>query len=97
MSDFEKSFPQGIRLDKPRDGAPTFVKGRVGVDVAKFGQWCRDNADDRGWVNFDLLEGKYGLYFQHSKKGGARIQSVERRDYAVQSKTDQPLDDDIPF
>ena len=88
----------GMRVDKPRANAPEFVKGRVGINVAQFGQWMTQNADDRGWVNLDLLLSKEGdLYLKHNEYKGASIQSKDRGNYSVQTKTDQPLDDEIPF
>jgi hypothetical protein len=58
----------GLVVDKPRQGAPAFVKARVGINVAPFGQWLRDNADDRGWVNLDLLLSMAGdLYLKHNE------------------------------
>lgn len=87
----------GMRVDRPRDGAPDFVKGRVGINVTQFGQWLVANADDRGWVNLDLLLSKEGdLYLKHNEYK-PKIQSVDRGNYTVQTKTDQPLDDEIPF
>ena len=94
----------GMRVDKPREGAPEFVKGRVGIEVALFGQWLRDNADDRGWVNLDLLLSTAGdLYLKHNeykrkeRLSEPQIQNVDRGKYSVSSKSDQSLDDDIPF
>lgn len=67
----------GMRVDKPRAGAPEFVKGRVGINVAQFGQWMMQNADDRGWVNLDLLLSKEGdLYMKHNEfKPGTALRS----------------------
>ena len=95
---------QGIRVDKPRVNAPEFVKGRVGINVAQFGQWLVENVDDRGWVNLDLLLSKEGdLYLKHNEfkpkpaLSEPQMQRVDRENYATQTKTDQPLDDKIPF
>jgi hypothetical protein len=64
---------EGMRLDRPRTGAPDYVKGRVGINVAVFERWMRANADDRGWVNLDLMLSKANdYYFKHNewKSGG---------------------------
>jgi hypothetical protein len=100
----EREYPKGIRLDPPAKGRPEFVKKRCGIHLPTLIEWAKDKVDDRQWVNFDLLDGKNGLYFQYSAPparvpdgAGARIQSVDREKYSVSSKTDQPLDDEIPF
>jgi hypothetical protein len=94
----------GMRVDKPRVGAPEFVKGRVGINVSMFGQWLRDNADDRGWVNLDLLLSQAGdLYLKHNefkqkeRLSEPQIQNVDHGKFSTQTKTDQPPDDEIPF
>jgi hypothetical protein len=94
----------GMRVYKPRVGAPEFVKGRVGINVAQFGQWMMQNADDRGWVNLDLLLSKEGdLYMKHNefkpmeRLSEPQIQNVDHGKFSTQTKTDQPLDDKIPF
>ena len=60
-----KKFPAGINFDRPRDGSPDFVKGRMGINLERLLVWAKENnlADD--WINFDLLLSKDGtkLYF----------------------------------
>lgn len=54
----EKKFPEGIRIDKPREGSPDFVRGRIGVEVDKFIEYLKEHKNDKGWVNLDILTSK---------------------------------------
>lgn len=54
----EKEFPIGIRIDKPREGSPDFVRGRIGVEVDKFIDYLKKHKNDKGWVNLDVLTSK---------------------------------------
>jgi hypothetical protein len=60
-----KKFPSGINFDRPRDGAPDFVKGRMGVNLQRLIAWAAENNLTDEWINFDLLQSKDGakLYF----------------------------------
>ena len=80
----EKQFPVGIRIDKPREGAPDFVRGRIGVEVDKFIAYLGEHKNDRGWVNFDILSYKEGgnLYLKLNdwkpKVDGEKVDYPER-------------------
>ena len=64
----EKVYPKGIRVFKPRDGAPEWVLGTVLVTPHEIQQWIADNAqymtDYQGnpQLKLDLLKGKDGPY-----------------------------------
>jgi len=70
MEDPTPIFPDGLMFQRPRDGAPNFVKGSISVKAASFVQFLRDMREkglisEKGWINFDLKESKNKvLYFQ---------------------------------
>lgn len=56
-------FIKGMFLGKPRDGAPSFVKGSMSIKMDDFllnyGNWV----NDRGYINIDLLENQSGEFY----------------------------------
>lgn len=61
----EANFPNGIRFEKPKEGTPEFIKGRISINVPDFITWLDSNKNERGWVNIDLKKSKGGkLYLQ---------------------------------
>ena len=88
----EKVYPKGIRVFKPRDGAPEWVLGTVLVTPHELQQWIADNAqymtDYQGnpQLKLDLLKGKDGPY-------------VAVNTYKPQSSTAaaEPVDPSLPF
>lgn len=62
----EKIFVDGLRFERPREGAPEFVKGRIGIKVADLMAWLQKHGAGQEWLNADLLQSKDGqkLYFQ---------------------------------
>lgn len=58
----KKIYPKGMRWQGPRDKAPSFVKGRLGLFVPDLTNWMNQHANAGGWVNLDVLEGRDGLY-----------------------------------
>ena len=61
----DKQFAEGFFFDRPREGAPEFVKGRLSVNVEKAIAFLGEKKNDKGYVNLDLLQSKDGtkLYF----------------------------------
>lgn len=61
----DKIFAKGIYFDKPREGAPEFIRGRISikvVDAIPFLEMFQSNA---GYVNLDLKKSKEGkLYLE---------------------------------
>lgn len=62
----ETIFADGIFFDKPREGAPDFVKGRVSIKVEEAVKFLQTHKNEKGYVNLDLLKAKEGgkLYFK---------------------------------
>lgn len=62
----ETIFADGIFFDKPREGAPDFVKGRVSIKVEEAVKFLETHKSEKGYVSLDLLKSKEGgkLYFK---------------------------------
>jgi len=63
-----KTYPKGLYMDKPREGAPSFVKGKLSIKYDEFVAWLgtqKEFVNEKGYMKFDLLksdkDGK--LYF----------------------------------
>lgn len=54
----EKIFPKGISFNKPREGAPEFVRGSLSINVNEAVDFLREHANERGWVTIDMLKSK---------------------------------------
>lgn len=81
----ETTFADGFFFDKPREGAPDFVKGRVSIKVAEAIPFLEANKNEKGYVNIDLLKSKEGgkLYFKlntYKKEEKAETAPVEETD-----------------
>jgi len=63
-------FAEGIYFNKPREGAPDFVKGKIALQPEKLYQWSKQYTNDKGYVNIDLKKSKEGkLYLQLNTYG----------------------------
>lgn len=56
----DKKLAKGFYGKQPRQGAPTFVKGSISIKIDDALTWLKENANDKGYVNLDILEGKEG-------------------------------------
>ena len=63
MSD--KIFSEGIYFDRPREGAPEFVRGKLSIKVDTAVAFLTKHKNEKGYVNLDLKESKQGkLYLE---------------------------------
>jgi len=46
------TFPEGMMIKPPRQGAPDFVKGSISIKRLEFIQWLNTKPDE--WVNLDI-------------------------------------------
>ena len=61
----EKIFVDGVRFEKPREGAPEFVKGRLSFKVDEAVAFLQKHKTESGWVNADLKKSAGGkLYLE---------------------------------
>ena len=64
-------FADGIRFERPREGSPEFIKGRISLNPEKLTKFMAEHVNEKGWVNLDLKasrktgeDGKPMLYLQ---------------------------------
>jgi hypothetical protein len=60
--DNKNKFVSGMRCYKPHDKAPDFVKMNI-VVYKDFTDWYKENKDEDGKVNMQLLKSKGGTYY----------------------------------
>lgn len=53
-----KTFPEGIFFNKPREGAPDFVRGSLSFKVDEAVAFLQKHKSDKGYVNLDMLLSK---------------------------------------
>ncbi len=56
----EKKLADGFFWNKAREGAPDFVRGGISVQVDRAVAFLQANANEKGYVNLDLLRSKDG-------------------------------------
>lgn len=93
----KKIYPRGMKFYPPRDNAPAFVKGRFWVKAPEFVTFIEDHRNVDGFVSFDLLEGRDGLYAVLNTFEPKKREGVE----AAAKTSEYPAEDidpnDIPF
>lgn len=80
----------GFFFDKPREGAPDFIKGRLSIRVDDALNTLKLFKNERGYVNLELCKSKDGTkpYLQVNTYG---LEPKPR------DEVDPPKDGDIPF
>ena len=100
MSD-EKEFIEGLYFNEPREGAPDFVKGSLGIQRDRFVKWLQAQPDDK--VKIDLKVSRAGKWYAEKndwklKEGGNR-ETAQRQESAPEpAPADNGFaDDEIPW
>lgn len=62
----ETKFARGFFFKRPKEGAPAFVKGNLGIKIDEAIEFLQENRAAGEFVNLDLLLAKDGekLYFK---------------------------------
>ena len=63
-----KTYPKGLYMDKPRENAPKFVKGKLSMKPKEFVDFIKAHKEyinEKGYMKFDLLQSEKDgkLYF----------------------------------
>jgi len=73
----DKKFAEGIYFER-RDNAPDFVVGKASFKVEKFVQFLKENVNNAGYVNVNILKareaGKYYCELDQWKPTGAKAE-----------------------
>lgn len=56
------TYPEGIFFNKPRQGAPEFVRGSISIKAEQAIPFIEKHKNEKGYVNLDVLLGKDGIY-----------------------------------
>jgi len=59
----EKIFADGFRFEKPREGSPDFVKGRLSIKAPEAISFLEKHQNNGGWVNLDLKKSQKGMLY----------------------------------
>jgi hypothetical protein len=59
----DKIFADGFRFERPREGAPEFVKGKLSIKVPEAVAFLQLHQTNAGWVNLDLKKSKKGTLY----------------------------------
>lgn len=95
-----EKFVEGMRVAKPSEKAPDFIKLNIGVNVADFLYWANKHSD-RGWVNIQIKESKGGKLYAEIDNYKPQAQNPNERKAEVKSENDYPPEEinpeDVPF
>ena len=73
----EKIFVRGLRVYKPNENAPEFVKLNFQAFVDDFVQFLQENKDSNGQVRFDMKKSKGGaLYLELNTYKKEKVEDV---------------------
>lgn len=75
-------FVDGLRIGKPSEKSPHFVKARLGIHTETFVKWLEEHTKGNGWVDIDVLESRdgqklYGAVNEWKPDGQPRAEKVE--------------------
>lgn len=58
-------FVDGLEFERPREGAPEFIKGRISIHADRLTAFIAAHKNENGYLNVDLKKSKKGeLYLQ---------------------------------
>ena len=56
-------FAPAMNWSQPREGAPDFVKAKLGIKTDEFITFLKENAKPSGWINFEMKQSQDGRYY----------------------------------
>jgi hypothetical protein len=83
----ETIFADGVRVSKPSEKAPDFIKALVGINIGDFVVWAGKHSKN-GWVNLNIKESKNGKFY-------ADLDQYERKPRVNEGEAEYP-DEDVP-
>lgn len=61
--DKNKVFVDGMKFEKPREGSPEWVKGRISIFAEKIIPFIQTYKNEKGWLNIELKQGREGALY----------------------------------
>ena len=101
----DKIFADGLMFQEPSEKAPSWVKGKISVNVKKFTDFLNQQQNERGWVNLDVKQAKGGSIYVEldTYKPGQPKERSEFQKQTEQQEEELPVIEDeidikdIPF
>tara|TARA_R100001510_G_scaffold11855_1_gene9091 strand:+ start:5079 stop:5330 length:252 start_codon:yes stop_codon:yes gene_type:complete len=59
----DRVFAPAMNWSQPREGAPDFVKAKLGIKTDEFITFLKENAKPSGWINFEMKQAQDGRYY----------------------------------
>jgi hypothetical protein len=84
----QSTLAAGFFFERPKEGAPSFVKGKLSVQAEKAIEFINTHKNDRGYINLDLLEAR------ETKKLYLALNTWKPE---TKPTTDTLEDSDVPF
>jgi len=88
-----KTFPDGIRVFKPNEKAPAFVKGEIVIKRKELQTWLNDQDDE---VRLTIKESHKGSYYLEVNNYKPENKNTASFNAQAPGKKDE-LADDLPF
>lgn len=92
----EKIFAKGIYFERPREGSPEFVKGRINIKVPDLIPFINEHQNNAGYVNLDLKKSKEGKLYLELNTWKPTPKVEEKREPTIDPVTGVDTND-IPF
>ncbi len=93
----ETIFADGFFVSSPREGAPEFVLGDVSISKDKAIAFINEHANEKGYVNLDLLMGKNGAPYLKLNTFVPSTKVEEAEALPPQVEVEEASGDDLPF
>ncbi len=94
----DKIFVEGLVAQKPREGAPDFVKAGLWVkDVHALIKWLEANHTVAGTINIDIKEGKSGKWYCEKNEWQKAAIAKEPELPSIEYPQDEVNSEDVPF
>ena len=62
-----KKYVEGLFVNPRKENQPDFVLASVSFHAERFAKWLSQNANDKGYVYFQILQGRDGgAYLKHN-------------------------------
>lgn len=89
----DSEMVKGFFMKTPHENAPSWVLRKVGVNVEQFTQYLRENQNENGYVNFDLLEAKSKHWYLKKDE----YQPTEQNQESKPAKNDSGFEPPPPY
>ena len=61
----EKKYADGLWNNPRKENQPDFVLANVSFHAERFAKWILENKNEKGFINFQILNGREGAYLKY--------------------------------